>query len=1034
MKLSLIALLAALLVPSYGQTLRGTIGGVVTNLENLPIRGARLTLTAQETEVERSGSSNASGEFTFAALPPGSYVLNVESYSRTLVLQVNQDLHLDIALSPGLPRQEVSVTAAAEVLKTESAGLGGVIDTTMIRGLPLDGRNFYELSLLLPGVLPSPQGSAGTVRGDFAVHVNGAREDANNFILDGVYNGDPKLGGVATTPPVDAIREFEVLTSSYDASFGRSAGGQINVVLQSGSNGLHGTAYEFFRNAALDARNRFAPSDSGDPRNQRNQFGVSLGGPVVKNRTFFFADYEGRRVREGVPRIANVPTALERMGDFSQSAVPPIDLFTQRPFPGNRIPAERLHPIGRGIANLYPLPNRSVTGENFISVPIRRDRGDSFDLRLDQHLGTATELTGRYSFNDRDLLEPFSGNSLSNVPGFGTRVPRRAQNAMVAVTHAFRPDMLNEVRVGYSRNASGAFREDAGVTNRQVGLPDAFSDSRDQGLSFITLPGYSPLGDEYNNPQHGVTDAYQIVDQGTIVRGRSLLKFGGDVRVLRQSAYRDVQSRGFLSFIGITGNPLGDLLQGFPTVTGRALINNHQNLRTESYGAFANHTFRLAPSLVLSSGIRYEYNSPPVDSRNRARVYDPGRGNLVDVGTNDVPRAGYNPDRNNWAPRVGLAWSPGSRNTVVRAGAGIYYDQSALAPAEGLYFSPPYFDLRLFVTSAQFPLLLHDPYPASYPFPSPPSALAFQRNLRNAYLQHWNFGVQQALGGTRVLEVNYVGSKGTHLLNARDINQPLPTPGAFYRRPNPGFEDVMIIESGSNSSYQSLQARFQQRFRKGFGALAGYTFGKSIDNGSSFFSSAADPNFPQDSYNLRAERGRSGFDVRQRLTLSYSWELPFARGNRLLGGWQTHGIWTFQTGRPFTVALLGDIDNSNTGRASLGFGANDRANIVGVPALDDPQPGRWFNTSAFAIPPRGQFGNAGRNILDGPGLATINASILKDTTLAEGVVLQFRTEAFNLLNRANYDLPDSFLGSPTFGRVLSSQNPRRLQLGLKLIF
>jgi hypothetical protein len=431
--------------------------------------------------------------------------------------------------------------------------------------------------------------------------------------------------------------------------------------------------------------------------------------------------------------------------------------------------------------------------------------------------------------------------------------------------------------------------------------------------------------------------------------------------------------------------------------------------------------------------LRYEYNSPPVDARDRARVYDPVTATLVDVGHGGVPRGGYDGDWNNWAPRIGLAWMPAS-GTVLRIAYGTYYDQSALAPGEGLYFSPPYFNLNLFVTSTQFPLLLHDPFPTSYPFPSRSSALAFQRDLRTPYLQHWNFNVQQELGTGRVLEIGYVGSKGTKLLSARDINQPQPSTAAFYVRPDPLFEDIPMLESRGNSTYHSLQTRFQQRFQQGVTALVSYTWGRSIDDASNFFSSAGDPNFPQNSYDLRAERARSGFDVSHRLSASYAWDLPLARRHRWFGGWQTTGVWTFQTGLPFTVALLPDLDNSNTGRSNLGFGANDRPNVIGDPHLDNRRSGQWFNTSAFAIPPRGQFGNAGRNILEGPGLVTISASLLKETALSESAVLQFRAEAFNLLNHVNYALPDNFVGSPTFGRILSAQEPRRLQLALKVLF
>jgi hypothetical protein len=300
-------------------------------------------------------------------------------------------------------------------------------------------------------------------------------------------------------------------------------------------------------------------------------------------------------------------------------------------------------------------------------------------------------------------------------------------------------------------------------------------------------------------------------------------------------------------------------------------------------------------------------------------------------------------------------------------------------------------------------------------------------------MQHWSFNLQQQVGAGRVLEAGYVGSKGTLLTSARDLNQPGPSAAPFNLRPNPYFDDVNILESRANSNYHALQTRFQQRFSKGLSALASYTWSKSIDDASNFFSSAGDPNYPQDSRNARLERGRSNFDVRQRLTMSYAYDLPFGKG-RWLGGWQTFGIWSFQTGRPFTVALTSDNDNSGTGRSTLGFGANDRPNYLRNAKLSNPTPDRWFDTAAFAISPRGAFGNAGRNILDGPGMQTVNASIVKNFAIQEGVTLQFRAEFFNLLDHTNFDLPDNFVGSPTFGRISSAAPPRHTQFGLKLLF
>ncbi len=1057
MRAKLVLLLAFSLVESFahGQTPRALLRGRVTDTSRAPLVGAQISLVHQDTNEKRSTGSGIDGEFVLSLLPPGTHRLEVEmtgykKYIQQFSLQVNQELRVDIPLEIGTLTQEIVVTAPSTPLKRDSASLGAVIENRQISGLPLDGRNFLELSLLIPGAVPAAPGSAGSVRGEFAFNMNGGREDGNYFLLDGAYNVDPKLNTFAAKPPVDAIREFEVLTSVYDASFGRNAGGQVNVILKSGSNQFHGTVYEFFRNGVLDARNFFAPPAEAAPQYQRNQFGFSLGGPIAKDQTFFFADYEGNRVREGITRVTNVPTSLERSGDFSQSLFRrPIDPLTQLPFHEGIIPEGRLNPIGRAIGALYPLPNRSVPFQNFVSSPSLQDRNDQFDARLDHTLGRSADLFLRYSFGDRDLFEPFSGPTFASVPGFGTAVPRRVQNLVLSETHIFSPALLNEARFAFNRVAAGSFHQNMGNSiNLKVGLPELSNNPRDYGLSFITVSGFSPLGDEFNNPQHSVTNTFQAANNATYARSKHVLKFGFDFRAVQQNAFRDVQSRGLLTFSDqtpITGNALADLLLGFPLLTGGAHLDNHQHLRTESYNLFAHESYRMTPRLTFTLGVRNEVNSPPVDPQNRANIYDQATQSLVAVGSNDIPRSGYEADKNNVAPRLGLAWTVGRQEaTVLRAGYGVYFDQSALAPGEGLYFNAPYFDFNLFFSLPGLPLTLYDPFPSFFPFLLPDSALAFQRDLRTAYVQHWNFSIQRQIGKSRLLEVAYAGSKGTKLLTARDINQPRPSPQQPNLRPVPWFDDINSLESRANSSYNSLQVRFQQRFDSGLSLLSSYTWSKSIDNASSFFSSAGDPNFPQDSFNVGAERGRSNFDLRHRLAVSFSYDLPVGKGRSFLGqlgwlssflaGWQTYGVVTLQTGRPFTVALLPEIDNSNTGRSILGFGANDRPNLAGSPKLSSPSPDRWFDTSAFSFPPRGSFGNSGRNILDGPGYQNFNVSLVKNSDLKESLKLQFRAEFFNLFNRPNFDLPDIFIGSPTFGRIQSAQSPRRIQFGLKLLF
>jgi hypothetical protein len=1039
-KTKLAIALSLLICVGRAQTVRGVIEGTVTDPSKHAVPSVTVTVSSEDTGSKRFATTDSQGQFTIAALLPGKYRLETDAkgfrkYTGVLTLEVDQDFRLDITLTLG--GDYIDVTAAPALIRADSSTLGAVIENRLIVGLPLDGRNFYELSLLLPGVAPAAQGSAGSVRGAFSINVNGAREDSNSFLLDGAYNGDPKLNGVSVTSSVDAIREFEVATSTYDTSFGRNAGGQINVVTRSGSNQLHGTAYEFFRNGAMDQRNYFAPSDQPKPAYQRNQFGATLGGPIKKNRTFFFADYEGTRLAGGETLVTNVPTALERAGNFSKSAIPAIDPTTGQAIPGGALPSYFLNPIGLAIAALYPLPNRSAAGANFVSSPSRFDNQNHFDVRADHALTHVDSLFFRYSFVDDKFFDPFGGAGYSAVPNYGLNIPSRSQNISLGETHTFTPALINEARVTFNRVSNGDYQQNQGVSiNHALGLPELSTNPRDWGLSEISINGYSPLGDEYTTPEHGTTNTYQIGDNATWNHGRHLVKFGFDSRILQQNAYRDVQSRGFINFTGLLiGNPLEELLLGAPTESGGATMNNPEHLRTHSLDFFIQDTWRLRPDFTITLGLRYEYNSPGVDAQNRANVYNPATGTLAAVGTNGFPRSGYNADLNNFAPQIGIAWSPGAHGTtVIRAAYGIHYDQAALAIGEGLYFSQPYYNLSIFYPTQTYNLLLSNPFPSNFPYPYPASATAFERGLRTPYIQQWNFGVQRQLGKSRVAEVAYVGSKGTRLIDSRDINQAHPSTNPQNLRPNFYFSDVDIVESNANSIYHSLQARFEQRLSKGLSALASYTYAKSIDDASGFFTTTGDPNFPQNSYNLSAERGRSDFDIRQRFTISYAYDLPIATGHRWLGGWQSFGVLTFQTGNPFTVALLSNNDNSNTGFSNLGYGANNRPNVVGNPHLANPGAQEWFNTKAFAIAPYGSFGNAGRNVLDGPGLATVDFSIVKNTRATERLNVQFRAEFFNLFNRTNFNLPDNFLGSPTFGQITSAQDPRRLQLALKFLF
>ncbi len=1050
----------SMVAPLHAQTTEATLRGSVVDPSGAVLPGVEVTLLNSETNLKRLTQTGMGGYYTFMSVPPGRYQLEVELRGfkklvrRAIRLRVGERARLDLLLEIGSLTEEILVSADVPLIQTEEPGLETVIENNQIANLPLNGRNFLELSLLVPGALPSAPGSPGSVRGNFSVNVNGAREESNNFLLDGVYNTDPVLNSFALSPPTDAIQEFKLQTATYDATFGRSGGAQVNVILKSGTNQFHGTVYEFFRNAAMDARNFFDDPNSNKPKFQQNQFGFSLGGPIKNDRTFFFVDYEGRRRQEGITRIANVPTLDERQGDFSSSSLPPFDPFTSQFFSGGVIPEFRQHPAGAAIANLFPVPNRSVAGQNFVSAPTLRDRVDSFDVRIDHSLSNRGNLTGRYSFSDRDLFEPFAGRLYSSVPGYGNFVPRRAQNLMLNETHIFNSRWVNDLRLAFNRVSSGTFQENSGTNvNGQLGVPSFASNSRDFGLSLITVAGFSPLGDEPNNPQNSVTNTFQVLNQSSFSPGKHLVRFGVDLRRSQQNAFRDIQSRGFINFISpsyFTGIPLADLLLGLPTYSGAAQSDNPQYLRTTSVNLFVHENWRVLPNLTMNLGLRYEYNSPPSDKFDHVNLFDVETATLAEVGERGIPRGGYHPDRNNFAPRVGLAWNPfaGGR-TVLRAGYGVNYDQSTLAVSNGLYFNAPFFIFNIFQPSQLSPLTLYDPFPASAGFPLPASGITYQRDLRTPYQQQWSMDLQQELQHDLLLGVSYVGSKGTNLIGARDLNQPLPSSELVNLRPLPQYADINQIESSGNSTYHALQVRLQQRLSSGLMFLTSYSWSHSIDSSSTLFPSAGDANFPQDSLNLRAEKGSSSFDVRHRLSFSFSYDLPFGRGGQFLpdlGGlgsfflsnWQADGILSLQSGYPFTPLLR--ADNSNTGISSLGISAGDRPHLVGNPKLANPGPDGWVDATAFAAPSFGSFGNAGRNILTGPGFRNIDFSLLKNMTLTEDLDLQFRTEFFNLFNNPNFDLPDPFVDSTlTFGRIFSARSglpgdARSVQFALKLIF
>ena len=695
-------------------------------------------MTHRDTNAVRSVETTDDGQYVVTALPPGPYRLELtragfKAHVEEFVLFVSQDLRVDVALQVGAPSEQVVVLASSIALERDSTAVGTIVENAQVVNLPLDGRNFLELALLVPGTAPAAQGSASSVRGDFAFTAAGGREDANGFLLDGVDNVDPKLNTPAVRPPVDAIREFEVLTSSYEPEIGRYGAGQVNVVLKSGTNSLRGTGYGFFRNGALDARNFFAPRDEPAPDYRRNQFGGSVGGPISRDRLFFFADYEGTRITEGITQVTNVPTAAERAGDFSQSVLPPpINFFTGQPFPGDRLPSFFQNPIGQAIAGLYPLPNRNVAARQLRVLaqsrgsqrPVRRAHR-SADGRPPGFRHATASRTGRSRAVLRARL--FAACPATATRSTGGPEPRGVGFSVIT------PRLLNEARFGYTRVANQVNQEGQGTSINHAGrLARAVGEPARLGSELHHRHGLLAARPGVQQPAEGHHRRVSVRRHADLESGAHLVKAGFDLRAVRQDAFRDVQARGQLTFtpFAYTGNGLADLLLGLPTITVGAALDNPQRLRTENLGLFVQDQWRATSTLTLTAGVRYELTSPPVDADDRATIYDPATGTLVESGTDGVPRAGYDTNRNNFAPRLGVAWSAAPKRWCA-ARYGIYYNQSALAPSEGLYFSAPYFHLDFFFPAQGLPpLTLYDPFPAELPASLAAVGLTFQRDLK----------------------------------------------------------------------------------------------------------------------------------------------------------------------------------------------------------------------------------------------------------------------------------------------------------------
>ena len=1033
--------LALLLLPggsvvARAQVTTGSISGYVIDPSGRPIANATVEVADTARAFARTATTDDTGMYRLAELPPATYDVSAaaqgfaKAMRQQVHLVVNGHLRLDFRVAIAGISQTVNVTAAVDPVQVESAELGSVIDQRRIQSLPLNRRDFLQLAMLTPGVTPPAEGSELSSRGAFAMHANGGREEHNNFLLDGVDNNDPYVNRYVVQPPVDSIQEFKIATNSYSAEYGRSAAGQVNVITRSGSNRFDLSAYEFLRNGALNARN--ALDDSADkPPFERNQFGVSLGGPLVRNRTFAFASIDFLRERRTVTRLSTVPTDLERSGNLSQLSTAVVDPFTRQPFAGNIIPPGRIDPIALKVLDLFPRANRPGLAGNYLyDAPLRESQNQA-TIRVDHRLSANGQLTARYSWGLVDASDPY-GEDSDTVPGFGNSYRDPAHNALLQYQQVLGQHTVSSTRFGFNRYSREILSQNSGTdVGRLWGVSWLQLPERDFGYPTMTVAGFSKLGDAINLPIQRHAATFQLAQAVSIVRGRHQWQFGGEIRHQRLDGNLDILARGSLTFSGfISGSGMSDLLLGLPSFGLQAKADNTLRLRTTAYNAYAQDDWRVRSNLTLSLGVRYEYNTPAVDPTNHMSSFDLATGTVVPVGTNGVSPSGIEPDRNNVAPRVGIAWKvrPG---LTVRGGYGVYYDSGMFEVNSAQYFNPPQFTLSVYFPT-QFSLLtLSNPFPSNGGFAPPPTLSTLSPDLVTSFMQHWNVSVQRDLGSAGTLTASYGGSRGSNLIRARDLNQPRPGPGDVQdRRPFPDYGSIFFVESAGRSAFHSLQLQYSRPLARGVSVYAAYTLSKSMDDASSFLGTKGDPNFPQDSYNMAAQWGPSNYDIRHRLSAAFTCQLP--RGNVITRNTELRGIITLQSGQPFTPLLR--FDNSNTGNTGQQSGS-DHPNLVGDPVISNPTSDQWFNTAAFATPAGYTFGNAGRNILRGPGYASVDLSLARRVVLAGGRTLTLEAQAFNLFNRANYDLPELYVDEPaTFGRVFSAKAPRQIQLAVRVSF
>jgi hypothetical protein len=1065
------------------QVAAGNIVGTVQDSTGAVLAQASLQIRNEQTNLLREVKTNDRGDYVAGLLPPGTYEIAAQAPGfRQVVLSgirvtVDDTVRINIELAVGDFGEAVKVIANAPLLETDTSTLGHVVEEKEIEELPLNERRFLAFTLLTPGVQLPPDGSSQSQEGG-SVSVNGAREQSNNFLLNGVDNNDQAINQFVALPPIEAIQEFKVQSSNSSAEFGRTGGAQVNVVLKSGTNSLHGSAFEFYRDRGLDARNYFEPPECTSSVNQgtcgpaspfsRHQFGGGVGGPIRRDSLFFFTAYEGLRMHQGDPRRATVPSQLQRAAALA--AV---------------LPASR-NQAGLNTLNLYPAANDGANlqrSSTFVSTPVIDHDVDQLVVKVDLQTKTRGALAAHYALFDEHRFNPIAptGGTFTNLPGYGSVVPNHGQNLGVTWTKPFRSDFLNEFRFGYNRFHGGIFQENQGTNyNAALGYPTVLSNDVDLGYPNVAIAGFDGIGEPTAAPQDRYDTTFHISNNifwtPRFGGGRHALKFGADVRAVEMDIYLDILARGYWEFDGgFSGDPLIDLLRGTPDFGLRVDGATDAVLTTTAVSAFVQDDLRLTPNLTANLGLRYEYVTPPVERDDRLSVPDLTARALtcspqpdcqfIRVGTQGIPRSIYQGDVNNLAPRIGLAWRPrGSDVFVVRSAFGVFYDVNHFNVNYLPRLNPPFFAQVFFPNDGTKSIQTIFEQEGGV---LPPVPELVTSDFRDGYMQHWNVDVQHAIGRDMAFDVAYVGSRGRDLVLRRDPNQPPPGGGA---RPFPQFAAIEQIESTGRSSYHGLQSRLQRRLSAGLSFLGVYTWSKSLDHTSGLYSSRrVETGIPQNSHDVDAEWALSAFHTAHRFVVSGLYELPFGAGRpwldrpgvaqALAGGWQVGFIMSFASGRPCSVNR--SVDQSRT---RGGLRVADRPDQIAdpftagaVPGHPNPachrtisqggqaadmvrDPASWFNPCAFAAPSTARFGNVGRNTLIGPDFRSVDLSFLKNIRFGRSDhAVQIRIEVFNLLNYTNFDTPNRIFDSQGFGRIESAnafggKPPRQVQLGIRYVF